>query len=448
VQFALVKAELPTIGMATPNCEPMTEMTEETEEPLIDDTFNGFLPPMEFEFTTLLFREFLQRLQKLGYAQKDGKVHVGIFRRYVRRLVDALDTDLPINWEVFQGHKDKVWLTWKDIRPGVVAHAVPNVQVTFAERLLQTLEDPSSSWLALINSVFMFLCIMASVGLVIIQSMVGAGASKRHWQKYVDRMCSHSECHIEIEDLCVLVFSIDFFARVSCVPFSRHAIASRDWHLDVSVPPPGRTNTSVLMTRLHRLGDFLSKPLNIIDFIAIAPFWVTMLNAGLFPFPLAFVRSLRLIRFLRVIKMGKFNATLSILGATLANSTQSLYVLIIYVSLTCIVSGVVFNQMEEHENFSTVPRAAWWVAARMVPGMHKGANWVTGKPATYVGAALLTALFVWKGMLWILPYAQIGNTSKSLWKENEEIRKISQMSSLRTPGLPEGSGSKKEGLPL
>jgi len=97
----------------------------------------------------------------------------------------------------------------------------------------------------------------------------------------------------------------------------------------------------------------------------------------------------------------------------------------------------VFNQTEDHENFSTVPRAAWWVAARMVPGMHKGANWVTGKPATYVGAALLTALFVWKGMLWILPYAQIGNTFKSLWKENEEIRKIRadvKLEDSRTPG--------------
>jgi len=403
--------------------EAMTE--EETEEPLNDenDTFGSWFPPTEFEFTTLLFREFLQRLQKLGYAQKDGKVHVSIFRRYVRRLVDALDTEIEVDWEAFGGNKDKVWLTWKDIRPGVVARAVPGVQVNFCERLLQTLEDPSSSWLALINSVAMFLCIIASVGLVIIQSMKS--------------ICPYAKCHSEIETLCVLVFSFDFFARAFCAPFSRHAIASRDWHLDVAVPPPGRTNTSVMMTRLHRLADFLIKPLNIIDFVAILPFWVTLLVGNLFPFPLAFIRSLRLIRFLRVIKMGKFNTTLQVLGTTLARSTQSVYVLIIYVGLTCIMSGVVFNQIEEHENFSTVPRAAWWVAARMVPGMHKGANWVTGKPQTYVGAALLTALFIWKGMLWILPYAQIGNTFKSTWKENEEITKLRadvKLEDSRSPG--------------
>lgn len=73
----------------------------------------------------------------------------------------------------------------------------------------------------------------------------------------------------------------------------------------------------------------------------------------------------------------------------------------------------------------------------MVPGMHKGANWVTGKPQTYVGAALLTALFIWKGMLWILPYAQIGNTFKSIWKENEEMMKLRadvKLEDSRSPG--------------
>eukprot|EP00418_Pyrodinium_bahamense_P068610 CAMPEP_0179094760 /NCGR_PEP_ID=MMETSP0796-20121207/43474_1 /TAXON_ID=73915 /ORGANISM="Pyrodinium bahamense, Strain pbaha01" /LENGTH=59 /DNA_ID=CAMNT_0020792437 /DNA_START=4 /DNA_END=180 /DNA_ORIENTATION=+ len=52
-----------------------------------------FLPPEEFAFGTMLFREFLHRLEKLGYVNKSTKaVHVAIFRRYTRRLLDCLDS--------------------------------------------------------------------------------------------------------------------------------------------------------------------------------------------------------------------------------------------------------------------------------------------------------------------------------------------------------------------
>lgn len=390
------------------------KMQEGTGEPAEHHT--RCLPPMEFEFSTLVFAEFLHRLQKFGYTEKSGAVHVAIFRRYVQRLVNQFDCELEVNWDAFGGDKLPVWLTWKDIRAGVVAKAVPPASTNGFERVLLTLEDASSSMLASIYSFFMFLCILASVGLVIIQS-------------YKDLCSAKKGCYEEVEIFCVIAFSADYFGRFICVPFSRTGIFDRDWLLATSVPDPVSRSATLAggeMKNWERLVSFVFKPLNIVDFIAILPFWLTLLVGEFLPFPLAFIRSLRLIRFLRIMKMGKFNTTLQVLGTTLANSAQSMYVLLIYVFMTCIMSGVIYNQLEEEKPFRTVPNAAWWVGARMVQGMHKAASWVDGRPQTYLGAALLTALMVFKGMLWILPYAQIGDAFKQSWKENEEIMKVRQ----------------------
>merc|ERR550532_2593731 len=84
-----------------------------------------------------------------------------------------------------------------------------------------------------------------------------------------------------------------------------------------------------------------------IDFFAILPFWLKLILRGQKKtFPLAFLRALRLLRFLRIMKIGKFDSTLLVLGTTLANSTQSVQVLMIYLCLISLVAGAILNQVE------------------------------------------------------------------------------------------------------
>jgi hypothetical protein len=239
------------------------------------------------------------------------------------------------------------------------------------------------------------------------------------------------------------------------------------------------TGEHAQMTPGQRLRIFLFKPMNLIDFFAILPFWLTLLVGNWIPFPLAFLRALRLLRFLRIMKIGKFDSTLLVLGTTLANSTQSVQVLMIYLCLISLVAGAILNQVEEPTKevkvklpesckllaevasnasaamltspspdceprtklvsmpFANVPNAAWYVFARMM-GMRHSVPWVAGVPATLIGSIVVFTCLIMKGIIWVLPFGQIGQTFKDTWAQNQElqqIRKEVQTEDQRSPDL-------------
>jgi len=411
------------------------------------------LPVTEFSFGTLLIREFLLRLKRLGYCQKGTEaVHITVFGRYLRRLVDCLDPLQEIDWTAFSSKNHKVWLTWADIRPGVIKPAVQPVKIKCVERILLLLEDPGSCWLASVYGFLMFLAIMASVALVIVQSM----------KEY----CPDRRCYPYVETIAVLFFSFDYVARLLCAPFARASIFDRDVHMKYAAPD--ETNMAVStgehaqMTPGQRLRIFIFKPMNVIDFLAIVPFWLTLCFSDLIPFPLAFLRALRLLRFLRIMKIGKFDSTLLVLGTTLANSTQSVQVLMIYLCLISLVAGAILNQVEVPTKvvklklpaicaaevvsnltaaltprpdciprnktvtlpFANVPNAAWFVFARMM-GMRHSVPWVGGVPSTLIGSIVVFICLIMKGIIWVLPFGQIGQTFKDTWEQNQELQKNS-----------------------
>jgi len=134
-----------------------------------------------------------------------------------------------------------------------------------------------------------------------------------------------------------------------------------------------------------------------------------------------------------VLKLGKFSVTLNILGRALASSINMVYVILIYVLLITILAGSVLQQVEYHGNssaptFQSVPQASWWVTSRMVNGGHRSmmnvSEKVVGKPETLVGSIVMTLLFVLKGVIWILPFAQVGATFKQYWKEHEVLEQM------------------------
>jgi len=213
------------------------------------------------------------------------------------------------------------------------------------------------------------------------------------------------------------------------------------------------TGEHAQMTPFQRLRIFLFKPMNMIDFFAILPFWLKLILRGQKKtFPLAFLRALRLLRFLRIMKIGKFDSTLLVLGTTLANSTQSVQVLMIYLCLISLVAGAILNQVEaptkelEVEScspgafnatptdcitriqnvslpFANVPNAAWYVFARMM-GMRHSVPWVGGLPATLIGSIVVFTCMIMKGIIWVLPFGQIGQTFKDTWEQNQELQQI------------------------
>jgi len=384
------------------------------------------LPPKDFVFGTMLMREFLHRLSSNGYANKEmGAVHSTIFARYLRQLVDCLSPSLEVDFDKFGGGCQKVWLKWPDVRRAIMDGAIPAVKITWQERILMTLEDAGSSHLGAAYAAIMFVVIMMSLVLVVVQS--------------IEEICPASDgdekrqCFPQVDFFCIMMFSLDYFARLACAPWSRIAIFDREWHFNQVVPDlldnPG-ISMGHLMPPPERLWRFLVKPMNVIDALAIAPFWLTLLAGNLIPFPLTFLRTLRLLRFLRIMKLGKFDSTVAVLGTTLTKSVESIQVLMIYVVLMSLVAGAILNQTEQvsdeekqQPEFATVTASSWWVFARIL-WMRHSSPWSKGYPITIIGSLVNIVYLVLKAIIWALPFGQIRQIFDQTWKETEELTEI------------------------
>ncbi|CAE8684648.1 unnamed protein product, partial [Polarella glacialis] len=155
---------------------------------------------------------------------------------------------------------------------------------------------------------------------------------------------------------------------------------------------------------------------------AILPFWLRVTIGDVCPFPLTFLRALRLLRFFRVMKFGRFNFTLAVLGSTLSKSMQSMYVLMLWVCVTSLLAGAVLQQIESEnggDNFLTVPSATWWIFTRMMSFQHS-VNWAEDVPTSVAGGLLVSSISVFKAILWILPFGMIGGIFTEEWKHHNE----------------------------
>eukprot|EP00419_Tripos_fusus_P043075 CAMPEP_0172792866 /NCGR_PEP_ID=MMETSP1074-20121228/209191_1 /TAXON_ID=2916 /ORGANISM="Ceratium fusus, Strain PA161109" /LENGTH=350 /DNA_ID=CAMNT_0013629937 /DNA_START=214 /DNA_END=1266 /DNA_ORIENTATION=- len=129
-------------------------------------------------------------------------------------------------------------------------------------------------------------------------------------------------------------------------------------------------------------------------------------------------------------KIGKFDSTVAVLGTTLAQSVESIQVLLIYILLMSLVFGAILNQSERisavemaPEPFDTVPAASWWVFSRIL-WMRHSSPWSGGYPARISSSMVSICFLVLKSIIWALPFGQIRQIFDATWKETQELTEI------------------------
>ena len=151
-----------------------------------------------------------------------------------------------------------------------------------------------------------------------------------------------------VEGVCVLWFTIEFMVRVVFCPVKK---------------------------------EFAKSLLNIIDFVAILPFYLELGLSGLSSKAakdvLGFLRVVRFVRILRIFKLTRHFVGLRVLGHTLRASINEFLLLIIFLALGVLIFATMIYYAErlganpadptasDHTMFKNIPIGFWWAVVTM-----------------------------------------------------------------------------------
>ncbi|XP_059584203.1 potassium voltage-gated channel subfamily C member 3 isoform X2 [Alligator mississippiensis] len=151
-----------------------------------------------------------------------------------------------------------------------------------------------------------------------------------------------------VEGMCVVWFTFEFLMRISFCP--------------------------------DKL-EFVKSSLNIIDFVAILPFYLEVGLSGLSSKAakdvLGFLRVVRFVRILRIFKLTRHFVGLRVLGHTLRASTNEFLLLIIFLALGVLIFATMIYYAErigadpdditgsKHTYFKNIPIGFWWAVVTM-----------------------------------------------------------------------------------
>eukprot|EP00929_Paragymnodinium_shiwhaense_P097687 TRINITY_DN59311_c0_g1_i2.p1 TRINITY_DN59311_c0_g1~~TRINITY_DN59311_c0_g1_i2.p1 ORF type:complete len:981 (-),score=161.87 TRINITY_DN59311_c0_g1_i2:274-3216(-) len=240
-----------------------------------------------------------------------------------------------------------------------------------------------------------------------------------------------------VETVCIAIFTVDYLARVLTV----HA----------SGPAEG------VRSCLRRTFRYARQPLNIVDLLAILPFYMKFFIGG--GSQLGFVQVLRLARILRIFKLAKHHPGIRLFAQVLVMSGQPLFILVFFNAIIVLLFGSLIYYMEgtrysvadeftmptldpwnqtlaakfptgvyvrttkgldgdEVSPFHTIPYSMWWVCVTLTT-----VGYGDYAPTTMVGKAIGVACF-YTGVLFLaLPISILGHNFEKVYKKMNKREK-------------------------
>lgn len=134
---------------------------------------------------------------------------------------------------------------------------------------------------------------------------------------------------------------------------------------------------------------FFLQPLNVIDLIAIAPFYISLvISSATLGTPLYILRVLRLSRVFRVLKISPYITTMKVLGKTVRASLSDLWTMCFLNLIGTVLFGSMAyycEQWDEGTEFESIPVACWWAIVTITTvGYGDLVPRTLGKQKTYI----------------------------------------------------------------
>jgi hypothetical protein len=218
------------------------------------------------------------------------------------------------------------------------------------ERVFHTLEEPSTSILAKLVSIAVMLFIFISCGAFVIETLpssneladdcaLGVGGTPDLTQQCKPEPKS---VFASIETVCVIVFSIEYALRMSLYQFETTNLALRAQFMgarEIDEDAGDMIEKQSQISTWKRQLNYMTTPMNIVDLISIAPFYVELCIDSKNGVGLTFFRVLRLARVFRIFKMGKYAEGMGMLGKVMKSSAPAFTILLFFAVIGCIFFG-------------------------------------------------------------------------------------------------------------
>jgi hypothetical protein len=205
------------------------------------------------------------------------------------------------------------------------------------------LEDPGASRVGKYISIFVIIVIVISTTSFVLESMPEF--------RYTSTDCNPVALTVEsceprpqayffaLELVCIVIFTVDYVLRAATV----HVATLEECGLE----NPGEVNSEGEIPEpsgLKITGLYLAQVLNVIDLLAIVPFYVELCGGG--GGGASVLRVLRLVRIFRVLRMPKMRACAEMFISVVFNSLPALLLLVVLTLLMCVMfaSLVVFAE--------------------------------------------------------------------------------------------------------